>query len=212
MSPAKTVHAVCSHDCPDSCAVLVTVDEVGKATRVAGDPSHPVTRGFLCAKVTKYLDRVYSPARVLQPMRRRPGKAKGEVAQGRETEVFEPIHWNEAQDLIAQRLQLISDQYGPEAILPYSYAGNMGVLGFGFMDRRFFHRLGASRLDRTLCATAGGDALISVYGQKLGTAPENFRHSRYILAWAANIHGNNIHLWPFVEEACRNGARLVVID
>ncbi|MGC2400675.1 MAG: molybdopterin-dependent oxidoreductase [Acidobacteriaceae bacterium] len=208
----KTVHTVCSHDCPDSCAVLVTVDELGKATRVQGDPSHPVTRGFLCAKVSKYLDRVYSPARVLQPMRRRAGKAKGEVTYGRETEVFEPIHWHEALDLIAQRLQLISDEHGPEAILPYSYAGNMGVLGYGSMDRRFFHRLGASRLDRTICATPGADALLSVYGKKLGTSPEDFRQARYIIAWAANIHGNNVHLWPFVQEARRKGAKLVVID
>ena len=88
----------------------------------------------------------------------------------------------------------------------------MGVLGYGSMDRRFFHRLGASRLDRTICATAGGDALISVYGKKLGTDPEHFRHAKYIIAWAANIHGNNVHLWPFVQEARRNGARLVVID
>src|SRR5271163_4969648 len=212
MSPTRTVHAVCSHDCPDSCAVLVTVDEFGKATRIQGDPAHPVTRGFLCGKVAKYLDRVYSPARLLQPMRRRPGAPKGKMPYGREAEVFEPIGWDEALDLIAERLSSIAQQHGPESILPYSYAGNMGVLGFGSMDRRFFHRLGASRLDRTICATAGGDALISVYGKKLGTAPENFRHARYIVAWAANIHGNNIHLWPFVEEARRNGAKLVVID
>jgi anaerobic selenocysteine-containing dehydrogenase len=212
MSPARTVQAVCSHDCPDSCAVLVSVDEVGKATRIQGDPSHPVTRGFLCAKVAKYLDRVYSPARLLQPMRRRPGVPKGKMAYGREAEVFEPIGWDEALDLIAERLRAIAQQHGPESILPYSYAGNMGVLGYGSMDRRFFHRLGASRLDRTICATAGGDALVSVYGKKLGTDPEHFRHARYIIAWAANIHGNNVHLWPFVQEARRNGARLVVID
>src|ERR1700744_4849251 len=112
MPPAKVVHAVCSHDCPDSCAVLVTVDELGKATRVQGDPSHPVTRGFLCGKVSKYLDRVYSPARILQPMRRRPGVAKGTVAYGRESEVFETIAWDEALDVIAERLQAVSDQHG----------------------------------------------------------------------------------------------------
>jgi anaerobic selenocysteine-containing dehydrogenase len=212
MSPARTVQAVCSHDCPDSCAVLVSVDEVGKATRIQGDPAHPVTRGFLCGKVAKYLDRVYSPSRLLQPMRRRPGAAKGKMAYGREAEVFEPIGWDDALGLIAERLSSIAQQHGPESILPYSYAGNIGVLGYGSMDRRFFHRLGASRLDRTICATAGGDALVSVYGKKLGTDPEHFRHARYIIAWAANIHGNNVHLWPFVQEARRNGARLVVID
>jgi anaerobic selenocysteine-containing dehydrogenase len=212
MRSPKTVRAVCSHDCPDSCAVLVTVDELGKATRVQGDPAHPVTRGFLCGKVAKYLDRVYSPARLLQPMRRRPGATKGRMAYGREAEVFEPIRWDEALDLIAARLQRTAQEHGPESILPYSYAGTIGVLGYGSMDRRFFHRLGASQLDRTICATAGGDALISVYGKKLGTDPEHFRHAKYIIAWAANIHGNNVHLWPFVEEARRNGARLVVID
>ena len=212
MSAARTVHAVCSHDCPDSCAVLITVDETGKATRIQGDPSHPVTRGFLCAKVAKYLDRVYSPARLLQPMRRRPGVGKGKMAPGREAEVFEPIGWDAALNLIAERLSSIAQKHGPESILPYSYAGNMGVLGYGSMDRRFFHRLGASRLDRTICASAGGDALVSVYGKKLGTDPEHFRHAKYIIAWAANIHGNNVHLWPFVQEARRKGARLVVID
>jgi anaerobic selenocysteine-containing dehydrogenase len=145
-------------------------------------------------------------------MRRRPGVPKGKMPYGREAGVFEPIGWDDALDLIAERLSSIAQQHGPESILPYSYAGNMGVLGYGSMDRRFFHRLGASRLDRTICATAGGDALVSVYGKKLGTDPEHFRHARYIIAWAANIHGNNVHLWPFVQEARRNGAQLVVID
>jgi anaerobic selenocysteine-containing dehydrogenase len=190
----------------------VTVDEVGRATRVQGDPAHPVTRGFLCAKVSKYLDRVYSPSRLLHPMRRREGVPKGKMAYGSEAEVFERISWDEALDLIAEQLKRVAQEHGPESILPYSYAGNMGVLGFGSMDRRFFHRLGASQLDRTICATAGGDALKSVYGKKLGTAPEDFRDARYIIAWGANIHGNNVHLWPFVEEARRKGARLVVID
>src|SRR5271156_1494769 len=111
MPPPKTVRTVCSHDCPDSCAVLVTIDEQGKATRVQGDPAHPVTRGFLCAKVAKYLDRVYSPARLLQPMRRRPGAPKGRMAYGREADVFEPIGWDEALDLIAQRLRLIAEEH-----------------------------------------------------------------------------------------------------
>lgn len=209
---SRTVHSVCSHDCPDSCGVLVTIDEAGKATRIQGDPSHPVTRGFLCAKVAKYLDRVYSPDRLLYPMKRRAGVAKGPLPHGRESEAFERITWDEALDLTAARLQAISEQYGPESILPYSYAGTIGVLGYGSMDRRFFHRLGASQLDRTICATAGGDALISVYGRKLGTDTEDFSRARLIIAWGANVHGNNIHLWPFIEEARHNGARLVVID
>ena len=210
--PPRTVHTVCSHDCPDSCAVLVTVDESGRATRVRGDASHPVTRGFLCGKVAKYLDRVYSPERLLYPMRRRAGVAKGPLDQGREAEAFERISWDEALDAIAARLAAIAAEHGPESILPYSYAGTIGKLGYGSMDRRFFHRLGASQLDRTICSETGGQALLSVYGRKLGTDTEVFRHAKLIVAWAANIHGNNIHLWPFVEEARRNGAKLVVID
>lgn len=177
-----------------------------------GDPSHPVTRGFLCGKVAKYLDRVYSPDRLLYPMRRRAGIPKGQLPQGRETEAFERITWDEALDEIASRLKSIAADHGPESILPYSYAGTIGQLGYGSMDRRFFHRLGASQLDRTICSTAGGVALSSVYGVRLGTAPEDFVHAGLILAWGANIHGNNIHLWPFIEEARRHGARLVVID
>jgi anaerobic selenocysteine-containing dehydrogenase len=190
----------------------VTIDEAGKATRIQGDPDHPVTRGFLCGKVAKYLDRVYSPDRLLYPMRRRASVPKGLLAQGREAEAFERISWDEALDFIAARLMQTSDEYGPESILPYSYAGTIGVLGYGSMDRRFFHRLGASQLDRTICSTAGGDALLSVYGRKLGTDTEDFSRARLIVAWGANIHGNNVHLWPFVEEARRNGAKLVVID
>jgi anaerobic selenocysteine-containing dehydrogenase len=208
----RTVHTVCSHDCPDSCGVLVTINEAGRATRIQGDPDHPVTRGFLCGKVAKYLDRVYAPDRLLYPMRRRAGLPKTQLPQGREHEAFERISWDEALDTIASRLQNISDQLGPESILPYSYAGTIGVLGYGSMDRRFFHRLGASQLNRTICSTAGGDALVSVYGRKLGTDTEAFRDSRFILAWGANIHGNNIHLWPMIEEARRQGAKLVVID
>jgi molybdopterin guanine dinucleotide-containing S/N-oxide reductase-like protein len=212
MAAFKIVHTVCSHDCPDSCGVLVTVNSEGRAVKVQGDPAHPVTQGFLCGKVAKYLDRVYSPSRVLYPMRRKDTAAKGPLRPGKETAAFERISWERAIDAIAQRLAAISRKHGPEAILPYSYAGTIGALGFGSMDRRFFHRLGASQLDRTICSTAGGDALVSVYGRKLGTDTEHFRHSRYIIAWAANIHGNNVHLWPMVEEARRNGAKLVVID
>jgi anaerobic selenocysteine-containing dehydrogenase len=209
----KVVHAVCSHDCPDSCGVLVTVDEAtGRAVKLQGDPSHPVTRGFLCGKVAKYLDRVYSPDRLLYPMRRRTGVPKGALAQGREAEAFERISWDEALDLVAARLKKIAAEFGPESILPYSYAGTIGKLGYGSMDRRFFHRLGASQLDRTICSTAGGAALLSVYGVKLGTSPQDFAHAGLIIAWGANVHGNNVHLWPFIEEARRKGAKLVVID
>jgi anaerobic selenocysteine-containing dehydrogenase len=212
-SSQTQVHAVCSHDCPDSCGVLITIDTAsGRATKIQGDPTHPVTRGFLCGKVAKYLDHVYSPDRILYPMRRKPGIAKGPLPQGREAEAFERISWDDALDHIASRLAEIAEEHGPESILPYSYAGTIGQLGYGSMDRRFFHRLGASQLDRTICASAGGAALLSVYGIKLGTPPQEFAHAGLIIAWGANIHGNNIHLWPFIEEARRNGAKLIVID
>jgi anaerobic selenocysteine-containing dehydrogenase len=210
--PFRIVHTVCSHDCPDSCAVLVTVNAEGRAIKVQGDPSHPVTQGFLCGKVAKYLDRVYSPQRILNPMRRKAGVAKEPLAKGRELDAFEQISWDEALDEIAARLKQVAQSHGPESILPYSYAGTIGVLGYGSMDRRLFHRLGASQLDRTICAEAGGQAFKLVYGKKLGTPNEDFPHARLIIAWGANIHGNNVHLWPFVELARRNGARLIVID
>ncbi len=216
MSSTRTVHAVCSLDCPDSCGALVTVETAAngaeRAVKLQGDPTHPVTRGFLCGKVTKFLDRVYAQDRLLHPMRRRPDVSKGPLAHGREAEAFERISWDQALDEIAARLTATAREHGPESILPYSYAGTIGQLGYGSMDRRFFHRLGASQLDRTICASAGGTALASVYGVKLGTPPQDFAHAGLILAWGANIHGNNIHLWPFIEEARRQGARLVVID
>ena len=205
----SVIHAVCPHDCPDACGVLITV-EGGRASKVQGDPAHPVTRGFLCAKVAKYLDRVYSPQRVLYPMRRRRGVAKG--SGSKDFADFERILWNDALTEIVTRFEGIIRQHGPEAILPYSYGGNLGVLNGGAMDRRFFHRLGASQLDRTICSAAGEAGILSVYGRKLGTEPEQFRHSKLIVAWGANIHGNNVHLWPFIEEARRNGGKLVVID
>jgi molybdopterin guanine dinucleotide-containing S/N-oxide reductase-like protein len=192
--------------------VLVTVDETGRAIKVAGDPSQPVTQGFLCGKVAKYLDRVYSPDRILYPLRRKAGVAKGALRKGHEHEAFERVSWDEALETIALRLKATSDKYGPESILPYSYAGTIGVLGFGSMDRRFFHRLGASRLDRTICSEAGGQAWNLVYGKKFGTATEDFRLAKLIIAWASNVHGNNVHLWPMIEDARRNGARLIVID
>ena len=211
-SPFRIVHTVCSHDCPDSCAVLVTVNEAGRAVKVQGDPSQPVTQGFLCGKVAKYLDRVYAPDRILFPMKRKPGVAKGPVKRGCEHEAFERVGWDEALDAIAAQLRETADRYGSESILPYSYAGTISVLGYGSMDRRFFHRLGASQLDRTICSEAGGVGWNLVYGKKLGTPTEDFRLAKLVLAWGANIHGNNIHLWPMIEQARRNGARLIVID
>ncbi len=210
----EVVHAACPHDCPDACGVLITVQD-GRATKIQGDPSHPVTRGFLCAKVAKYLDRVYSPDRVLYPMRRvRPkGPVAGEGARATQAgQAFERIGWDEALDEITSRFRGIVSEFGSEAILPYSYGGTLGALNGASMDRRFFHRLGASQLARNICSAAGEAGLKSVVGIKLGTEPEQFAHSRYIIAWASNIHGNNVHLWPFIADARRKGAKLVVID
>jgi len=212
----QVVHAACPHDCPDACGVLITVED-GRATKIQGDPEHPVTRGFLCAKVAKYLDRVYSPDRVLFPMRRiaPKGPAAGAADAGggaRAASTWKRISWDEALDEIAARFRAVAAEFGSEAILPYSFGGTLGALNGASMDRRFFHRLGASQLDRTICSAAGEAGLESVLGVKLGTEPEQFRHSKYIIAWASNIHANNVHLWPFITEARRKGAKLVVID
>ncbi|HEV3510689.1 MAG TPA: molybdopterin-dependent oxidoreductase [Candidatus Sulfotelmatobacter sp.] len=216
----KAVHAACPHDCPDACGVLITVED-GRATKIQGDPAHPVTRGFLCAKVSKYLDRVYSPDRVLYPMRRiapkgpaadQRGFAPATPAPTCSDRIWQRISWDEALHEITSRFRAIASGFGSEAILPYSYGGTLGALNGASMDRRFFHRLGASQLERTICSAAGEAGLQSVLGVKLGTEPEQFRHSKYIIAWASNIHGNNVHLWPFIVEARRNGAKLVVID
>ncbi len=208
----STVHAACPHDCPDACGVLITIED-GRATKIQGDPAHPVTRGFLCAKVAKYLERVYSPDRVLYPMRRKEAAPKSARGPGNPAQdVFERISWDEALDEVTHKLRRVIAQSGPESILPYSYGGTLGALNGASMDRRFFHRLGASQLERTICSTAGEEGLKSVIGVKLGTEPEQFAHSRYIIAWGANIHGNNVHLWPFIEEARHKGAKLVVID
>jgi molybdopterin guanine dinucleotide-containing S/N-oxide reductase-like protein len=208
----KVVHAACPHDCPDACGVLITVED-GRATKIKGDPAHPVTRGFLCAKVAKYLDRVYSPDRVLYPMRRLGPKGPRTASEGaRAKQAWQRITWDEALDEITFHFKTIAAEFGSEAILPFSFGGTLGMLNSASMDRRFFHRLGASQLARNICSAAGEAGLESVLGIKLGTEPEQFRHSRYIIAWAANIHGNNVHLWPFIEEARREGAKLVVID
>ena len=199
---AEVCHSVCALDCPDTCSVLVTVDD-GRATRLRGNPAHPVTRGFLCGKVARYLDREYSPARLLHPMRRNGAKGAGE---------FVRVPWEEALDEIATRLRSIAADFGPEAILPYSYAGTMGLLQGSGMDRRLFHRLGASRLDRTICSSAGGAGLAAALGHRYGTEPEQFRHAKLILAWGANVLGTNVHLWPFIVEARRNGAKFYTID
>jgi anaerobic selenocysteine-containing dehydrogenase len=195
-------HSVCALDCPDCCSLLINVED-GHGSKLRGNPAHPITRGFLCGKVAQYLEREYHPGRLLYPQRRIGAKGEGR---------FERISWDQALDAIATRLQSTAAEFGPESVLPYSYAGTMGLLNFGGMDRRFFHRLGASRLDRTICSTAGMAGMTQALGIRYGTEPEQFRHSRLIIAWGANVLGTNVHLWPFIVEARRNGAKFYVID
>jgi anaerobic selenocysteine-containing dehydrogenase len=199
----ETRRSVCALDCPDACSLLVNVDPAGHGSRLRGNPEHPVTRGFLCGKVAKYLDREYSPDRLLYPMKRTGAKGAAQ---------FTRISWDDALDEIAARLQSASDEFGPESILPYSYAGTMGLLNGSGMDRRFFHKLGASRLDRTICSAAGMAGLTEALGVRYAPEPEQFRHSKLIIAWGANVLSTNVHLWPFIVEARRNGARFYVID
>jgi len=195
-------HSVCALDCPDTCSLLVNVED-GIASKLRGDPDHAVTRGFLCGKVAQYLEREYSPQRLLYPQKRIGNKGEGR---------FTRIGWDEALDTIAAKLADAAAVFGPESILPYSYAGTMGLLNAHGMDRRFFHRLGASRLDRTICSSAGGAGLTATLGNRYGTEPEQFSKAKFIIAWGANIHGTNVHLWPFIVEAKRNGAKLIAID
>ena len=195
--------SVCALDCPDTCALVLNINEAGRATKLSGDKTHPTTRGFLCAKVTKYLEREYHPDRLFYPLRRVGAKGEGK---------FERISWDAALDEIANRLDGIAREHGPEAILPYSYAGTMGILNGAGMDRRFFHRLGASRLDRTICSSAGGAALQLSQGIRLGMEPEQFAGAKLIIAWGANVLGTNVHLWPWIVEARRNGAKFYTID
>jgi anaerobic selenocysteine-containing dehydrogenase len=198
------LHSVCALDCPDACSVLVQVDSTtGRATRLKGNPDHPITQGFLCGKVAKYLDREYNPDRLLYPLARTGHKGSGQ---------FRRISWPEVIETISTKLKAIVAEHGPQSILPYSYAGTMGLLNGAGMDRRFFHKLGASRLDRTICSSAGGAALMAAMNTRLGTEPEQFAHSKLILAWGANVLTTNVHLWPFIVQARRNGARFIVID
>ena len=200
-SDTRIVRAACPHDCPDTCAMQITVED-GRAVKVRGAEDHPFTHGALCTKVAHYLDRVYSPERLTHPMKR-----VGKKGEGR----FERISWDEALDTIASRFAEIAAD-DPRAILPYSYAGTMGLVQSSGMDRRFFHRLGASLLDRTICASAGSAGWKSVIGASVGTDPEAVIDAKLILIWGANPVVSNLHGWRFMQQARRKGARLVCID
>ncbi|AZG13322.1 MULTISPECIES: molybdopterin-containing oxidoreductase family protein [Cupriavidus] len=197
----RIVRAACPHDCPDTCALLVTVED-GRATKVAGDPDHPTTGGVLCTKVSRYTERTYHPDRVLTPLRR-----VGRKGEGR----FEPISWDAALDEIATRLTAIAAR-NPEAIVPYSYAGTMGLVQGESMAARFFHKLGASLLDRTICANAGATALRYTYGASVGMDIEHVVDAKLVIIWGGNPIASNLHFWTRVQEAKRRGATLVAID
>ncbi len=196
-----TVQGACPHDCPDTCALHITV-QAGRVVKVSGDPEHPPTGGALCTKVSRYAERTYHPERVLTPLRR-----VGRKGEGR----FEPVGWDEALDDIAARLAAVADR-DPQAVLPYSYAGTMGLVQGEGMAARFFHRLGASLLDRTICASAGGDALVATYGAKVGMHVQHFAESRLILIWGSNPITSSVHFWNLAQQAKRAGATLVAID
>ncbi len=193
--------AVCPHDCPDACSVRVGVSQ-GGIISIEGDRGHPVTSGFLCGKVNRYAERVYSPLRIATPLRRVGAKGEGQ---------FAPIGWDEALDEIAARFGEIRQTYGPEAILPYSYGGTIGQIGF-HVGHRFFHALGASRLERSICTGSSLQGLRMTMGYGVGTDLEEIANAKLILIWGLNAVATHIHLMPLVKKARANGARLVVID
>jgi len=198
---SNIVRAVCPHDCPDTCALHVTVED-GVATAVKGDPDHPTTAGVLCTKVSRYTERTYHPDRLLYPQKRIGKKGEGKFAR---------ISWDEAIAIIAEKLQPLAASK-PLAILPYSYAGTMGLVQGESMAQRFFHKLGASFLDRTICATAGGTGYKYTLGTRMGTDIEQTQNAKLIVIWGGNPIASNLHFWMRVQEAKRKGARLIAID
>ncbi len=192
---------ICPLDCPDSCG-LVAVVEDGRVTELRGDREHPVTRGVICRKMRRYPERLYGPERVLYPQLR-----VGKKGQG----LFRRISWEEAYDIIVTRFGEIIARHGGEAILPYAYAGNMGMAN-RFAGFPFFHRLGASRLDQTICSAAASAGWALQCGDIPGCPPENAAEAELIVAWGINIKVSNCHFWPHVAAARRNGGRLLVID
>ena len=202
-SDTRVVRGGCPHDCPDACSTLVTVER-GRATRIAGDPDHPFTNGFLCAKVNRYIERTYHRDRLLHPLRRVGKKGTGS---------FVRVSWDDAIGEIAERLsEIAGSSDGPQAILPYSYAGTMGLVQGASMDRRFFHLLGASKLDRTICSMPGTIGMRMTVGANIGADGEGLPQSDLVLLWGTNTLTANPHLWPFVLEARKNGARILGID
>lgn len=196
----RKILGACPHDCPDTCALVSTVVE-GRVVRVAGNHEHPATDGVLCTKVARYAERTYAASRLLHPMRRVGPKGSGR---------FEPVTWDRALGEVAERLKSIAAR-NPQAILPYNYAGTMGFVQ-GEFPQRFFHRLGASLLDKTICASAGATALLYTLGGSVGMDVERFVDAKLIVIWGSNAVASNLHFWALAQEAKRRGARLIAID
>ncbi|MTH54802.1 molybdopterin-dependent oxidoreductase [Bacillus mangrovi] len=196
------VKSVCSLDCPDQCGLLIH-KENGRISKIEGDPDHPVTRGSICNKVRHMGERLYDPKRLVYPMKRTGKKGEGQ---------FERISWEEAVHLIHSRWKSLIEEEGPESILPYSFYGNMGLLNAEGMDRRFFHQLGASRLDRAICNAAGSAGYNYTMGGSFGTDPEDTIHSKLIILWGINAVSTNMHQMTLALKARKNGAKIVVID
>lgn len=194
--------AVCPLDCPDTCGLLLH-KENGKIVKVAGNPDHPITKGAICNKVRNMTERVYHPERLQYPMRRVGAKGEGK---------FERMSWDEAIREITAQFTALSETYGPESILPYSFYGNMGILGVDGMDRRFFNALGASVLEQTICNAAGNTGWKYTMGANHGTVPEDTEHADLILVWGGNIVSTNMHQVVYAEKARKKGAKIVVID
>ena len=193
LTASHSVHQVrgaCPHDCPDTCALLTTV-EGGVATKVQGNPAHPQTDGVLCNKVSRYAERTYHPDRLLSPLKRSGPKGSGQ---------FEPVSWDDALADIAAKLKPIAAR-SPEAIVPYSYAGTMGLVQGEAMASRFFNRLGASLLDRTICSSAGGEGMTQTLGGKVGMRVEFFAEAKLIIIWGSNSIGSNLHFWRYAQQA-----------
>ena len=204
VAASLNVIGACPHDCPDTCSLVTTVQD-GIATKVHGNPDHPHTDGALCTKVSRYTERTYHPERILHPLKRSGPKGSGQ---------FERVSWESALSDIASRLTAIAAR-GPDAaqaILPYSYAGTMGLVQSESMAARFFHHLGASLLNRTICAAAGGEGLVQTLGGKVGMRVEFFAESKLIIIWGSNSISSNLHFWRYAQVAKRNGAKLICID
>ena len=199
-------HVCCPHDCPDTCSMLVTRDDsTGRAVRVQGDPTHPVTRGYLCNKVNHYLDLVYNDNRVLYPHKRVGPRGPGAK--------FERISWDEALDMVTDNFKEVIAEYGSEAVQPYSYSGTLGMLGYWAMDQRFWNKMEAARLEQSICIYAAMWAGIHTYGVANGPAVHDaVQDAELIVLWGANLVSTGVHAIPFIREAQERGAKLIVID